>query len=308
MNVESVRQQLTSPIALLYGGESPERAVSLNSGAAVKAALERLDLPFVAIDASGDWQTQLDEHNIRHALIMLHGGAGENGEVQALLRDKGITFSGSDEAASQLAMDKHLSKGVWREQSVATAASMTLAKGDDASGVLGTLGSPVIVKPVHEGSSVGMSIAADYEALQASLDEAFKFDKSVLIEPVLSGPEFTVAVLGDTCLPVIMLKPDGQFYDYRAKYLSDDTEYLCPAPITQHQSDAMQVLAKRAFDTIGCRAWGRVDVMMDGDDMYVLEVNTVPGMTDHSLVPKAAQASGIDFDELVLRIVAASLV
>ena len=302
--LNQVLGKLSSPLAVLYGGESPEREVSLNSGGAVMAALDRLAIPYIAIDAVGDWWAQFEKAGCEYALIMLHGGAGENGEVQAFLAEKGVPFTGSDAEASRIAMDKHSAKNVFRRVGVSTADSITVYEGDSLDTVPDILGSKVIVKPVHEGSSVGMSIATDLETLQNAVNNALEFDRSILLEPFLSGPEYTVAILGEQSLPAIELVPDGDFYDYHAKYVSNNTRYICPANVSDELAETLASTAIKAFHSIGCSGWGRVDLMMDGDELYVLEVNTVPGMTDHSLVPKAAANAGIDFDQLVLRITA----
>lgn len=305
--VEQLKSRLQAPVAVLYGGDSPEREVSLNSGKAVMAALERSGIDYIGIDATGDWLPQLEQQTISVALIMLHGGAGENGEVQALLAERNIPFTGSGEAAARIAMDKHSSKNVWRRVGVNTANSITVYADDALDNIFEVLGNAVIVKPVHEGSSVGMSIAKDQQTLESAVNDALQYDQSVLIEPLLSGPEYTIAILGDEALPIIQLDPDGVFYDYHAKYVSNNTQYYCPAPVSEALAETMSALAKKAFASLGCRGWGRVDLMMNGDEVFVLEANTVPGMTDHSLVPKAANAKGIDFASLVAQIIVLAL-
>lgn len=305
--LQQVLDQLHSPVAVLYGGTSQERDVSLNSGKAVMAALTSLRVPYVAVDTQGDWIQVLRSEAIKHALIFLHGGEGEDGTVQAVLDTLGISYAGSGVEASAVAMDKVRSKQVWVGQKIPTAPGMVADLDDDPEDILANYGPSVIVKPAHEGSSVGMAIAHNAEQLSAAIADAWTYDSVVLVESLLSGPEYTVAILGQQCLPAIRLEPDGAFYDYQAKYVSEQTHYHCPAGLSDEDESRLASLAKTAFDALGCEGWGRVDIMAHEGRFYVLEVNTIPGMTDHSLVPKAAAAAGMDFPQLVLTILAESL-
>lgn len=302
-----VLERLSSPVAVLYGGTSEERAVSIDSGTAVIRALAELDIPFVALDTQQAWQDKIQQKAIKHALIFLHGGEGENGMVQAKLDALGISYAGSGVDASALAMDKVASKAVWNKLAISTPPSLVKRFGDDLSDVFPTLGRAVIVKPAHEGSSVGMAIAQTGAELVRAVNDAARFDTTVLIESLLEGPEYTVGILGQRCLPSIMLQPDGVFYDYEAKYISNNTRYICPADVEPNEQQQLNELALKAFHALGCDGWGRVDIMAHHHRFYVLEVNTIPGMTSHSLVPKAAAAAGIDFNSLVLQILASSV-
>jgi D-alanine-D-alanine ligase len=206
-----------------------------------------------------------------------------------------------------LAMDKQRCKYLWRGMGLPTPAWMQLYSDSDWAACLASMGGKVMVKPAQEGSSVGMSVASSAEQLREAYGEASKYDSVVIAEQWINGPEYTVALLGERTLPVIRLQPAGEFYDYEAKYLSDDTGYHCPSGLSVTEEENLQELARQAFASLDCRGWGRVDFMSEQGEYYLLEVNTVPGMTDHSLVPMAAAAADIDFDELVLRILGESL-
>lgn len=296
-------------IAVLYGGESSEREVSLKSGNAVLAALHRMGVGAVAIDAGfGQIAGQLQENQIRHCVNMLHGGAGENGHMQALLESLGISYTGSGVLGCAIAMDKQRTKLLWKGAGVKTADFVSI---DDETGWRETqekLGGKVMIKPANEGSSIGMAIVDSQQGFDEAVRIARQYDADVIAEKWLSGPEYTVSILGDRALPVIRLETNNSFYDYQAKYLSDETQYICPCGLPESEEKSMQNEALRAFRLLGCAGWGRVDVMQDEDgEFYLLEANTVPGMTDHSLVPMAAEAAGINFDELVSEIVNLSL-
>lgn len=305
--VNTVVDRLQSPVAVLFGGDSQEREVSLNSGNAVISALATMAIPHVAVDTRDDWIEILRSQNIKHALIFLHGGEGEDGTVQAVLDTLCISYAGSGVEASAVAMDKVRSKQVWADQSIPTPPGTVAGFDADPAKILAEYGPAVIVKPAHEGSSVGMAIARTAKELAAAIVDASTYDSVVLVETLLTGPEFTVAILGQQCLPSIMLEPDGAFYDYQAKYVSGDTNYHCPSGLSASEEHGLALLAKDAFDAIGCEGWGRVDIMAHNGRYFVLEVNTIPGMTDHSLVPKAAAVAGLSFQQLVLEILAESL-
>lgn len=309
MNADTkmVIDRLQSPVAVLYGGNSQEREVSLNSGNAVLKALSAMAIPSLAVDTRDDWIGVLRTNNIKHALIFLHGGEGEDGTVQAVLDTLAISYAGSGVEASAVAMDKVRSKQVWADRAIATPPGTVATIDADPAAILLEYGPAVIVKPAHEGSSVGMSIAHTEDELCAAITEASRFDSVVLVETLLTGPEYTVAILGEQCLPAIMLEPDGAFYDYDAKYISAHTNYHCPSGLPVEEEQRLARLAKNAFDAIGCEGWGRVDIMAHEGQYFVLEVNTIPGMTDHSLVPKAAAVAGLDFQQLVLTILSESL-
>ena len=290
-------------VAVLFGGRSAEREVSLKSGAAVLAALLKSGVNAHAFDpAAGNLQALKDE-GFDMAFIALHGRFGEDGTVQGALELLGIPYTGSGVMASALGMDKWRSKLVWQAGGLPIPEYLMLDEQSKDHKVVEKLGLPLFVKPANEGSSVGISRVKAKSELQAAYRQAAKHDSLVIAERSISGGEYTVAILGDVALPVIKIEPAGEFYDYEAKYLRNDTRYLCPCGLDDAQEKNMQRLAKLAFALIGGQGWGRVDFLTDVEgNMYVLEANTSPGMTDHSLVPMAAREAGISFEQLVLRV------
>jgi D-alanine-D-alanine ligase len=291
-----------APIAVLLGGMSAEREVSLQSGQTVITALQALGLEARAVDpADSDWLQQLQ--GAAFAFIALHGPGGEDGSMQGALQSLQIPYSGSGVLGSALAMDKLRSKQLWRGMNLPTAGFVSLGPDTDWQGVIDQFGK-VFVKPACEGSSIGMASADTAAALQQAYSTASLYGGEVLAEQFINGPEYTVALLGDEVLPSIRLETDNEFYDYDAKYLSEQTRYHCPSGLTAAEETEMAALATKAFSSLGCDVWGRVDIMRDADGrFYVLEVNTIPGMTSHSLVPMAAKAAGLDINALVERIV-----
>lgn len=303
MSLDQLRE---GRIAVLFGGNSAEREVSLNSGRTVLEALQSLGLDVIGVDPSShDWASQL--FGVRLAFVILHGPGGEDGSMQGALQTLGIPYTGSGVLGSALAMDKTRSKELWQGIGLATAGFVTLNKDTDWQGVIDRFGK-VFVKPACEGSSIGMSSADTASALRASFELASQYAGEVLAEQFIAGPEYTVAILGDQALPSIRLETDNEFYDYQAKYISDDTRYHCPSGLTATEEAEVAALSLRAFRSLGCAVWGRVDLMRDAAGAFqVLEVNTVPGMTSHSLVPMAAAATGMSIADLVRRIVELSL-
>lgn len=299
-------QLRSSKVAVLLGGSSAERAVSLNSGQTVINALTSLGMTVVPVDpAEPDWSAQLA--GVSMAFIILHGPGGEDGSMQGALQTLGIPYTGSGVLGSALAMDKKRSKQLWQGIGLSTSGFVTLGADTDWQDVIDRFGK-VFVKPACEGSSIGMSSADSAEALRKSYELASQYAGDVLAERFVDGPEYTVAVLGDKALPSIRLETDNEFYDYEAKYISDDTRYHCPSGLSADEEAEIAELSLRAFKSLGCSVWGRVDVMRDSAGrFYVLEVNTVPGMTSHSLVPMAAAATGMAIPALVQRIVELSL-
>jgi D-alanine-D-alanine ligase len=291
-------------VAVLMGGTSSEREVSLDSGRNVLEALQRRKVDAEAVDGIDALVGRLVDKRVDRVFNILHGqrGGGEDGVVQGLLEAFGIPYTGSDVLGSALSMDKIRTKQVWLALGLPTPRYARLAPGDDVSAAAESLGLPVIVKPANEGSSVGVSRALSPEQLGEAVALAAKYPGELLIEELIQGEELTVAILGDRALPSIRIVPAGEYYDYHAKYVAETTQYICPG--LEGSADAeIGALALRAFRAVGCRHWGRVDVMRDrAGANYLLEVNTSPGMTSHSLVPKAARAAGIEFDELVWRI------
>ena len=300
---------LRGPVAVLMGGTSAEREVSLASGRAVHAALARRLDEVLAIDAGADVVQRLLAARVAHVFIALHGRGGEDGAMQGALQTLGISYTGSGVLACALAMDKLRCKRFWQAEGVATP-DFALVGADADHALLGErLGPRLFVKPASEGSSIGISPADDAATLAAAVALARRYDHSVLVERRIEGPEYTVAIVDGEILPSIRLETPRTFYDYDAKYRLDSTRYLCPSGLAADEERVLAALAARAFDSLGCSGWGRVDVMRDAasGEFLVLEVNTSPGMTDHSLVPMAARAAGIGFDDLVARIFNASL-
>ena len=290
-------------VAVLLGGRSAEREVSLNSGKAVLAALLRQGVDAHAFDPAEHDLSELAAQKFDRVMIALHGRYGEDGTIQGALELMGIPYSGSGVMASALAMDKWRTKLLWLAAGVPTPDYALLTADTDFDAVVAKLGLPIFVKPAREGSSIGMSKVTEAGELKAAWQKAAEFDALVLAEQFVAGAEYTCAIVGEQVLPMIRLIPKKAFYDFEAKYLRDDTEYRVPCGLPPAQEQAIATLAKRAFDVLGCRGWARLDVMLDAvGQPYFLEANTSPGMTDHSLVPMAARAAGMSFDQLVLTI------
>jgi D-alanine-D-alanine ligase len=295
-------------VAVLFGGKSAEREVSLKSGNAVLKALLDAGVDAFGIDAGDDLLQRLTSEKIDRAFIVLHGRGGEDGSMQGLLECAGIPYTGSGILASALAMDKLRTKRVWLSLGLPTPAHAALASETDCHAATAELGFPLFVKPAHEGSSIGMAKVNDVDALIAAWKDASRYDSQVLVEQMIAGPEFTIAMLRGQVLPPIALGTPHSFYDYDAKYLASDTQYRIPCGLSAEKEAELKDLTARACDAVGTQGWARADVMQDADGTFwLLEVNTVPGMTDHSLVPMAARAAGLDFQQLVLAILADSL-
>ncbi len=293
-------------VAVLMGGHSAEREVSLKSGQAVLDALLRQKIDAHAVDVRDVAMTAIVGQYDR-AFIVLHGRGGEDGTMQGALKTLGIPYTGSGVLGSALAMDKLRCKYLWRGMGIPTPDFLLLMPGCDVSAEATNVGFPVFVKPSREGSSIGMSKVDKLDDLPKAVELAWQYDQEVLVEQFIDGGELTVAILQGEALPVIRIETPNVFYDYDAKYQADSTQYHCPSGLDVSIEKKIQQIAKQTYDSVACSGWGRVDFMLDQDsNPYVLEVNTIPGMTDHSLVPMAATAAGIDFDELVLRILETS--
>ena len=295
-------------VAVLFGGKSAEREVSLKSGNAVLGALQAAGVDAFGIDVGDDFLQRLNSEKIDRAFIVLHGRGGEDGSMQGLLECAGIPYTGSGILASALAMDKLRTKQVWHSLGLPTPRHAVLTSQADCEAAAAELGFPLIVKPAHEGSSIGMAKVDSVEALIAAWQDAARYDSQVLVEQWIAGPEYTIAVLRGEVLPPIGLGTPHTFYDYDAKYLADDTQYRIPCGLSAEKEAELKELTARACEAVGTQGWARADVMQDASGQFwLLEVNTVPGMTDHSLVPMAARAAGLDFQQLVLAILADSV-
>jgi len=297
------RQELKNKrIGVLMGGLSAERDVSLRTGKAVTNALRESGYEVREIDAGRDLAERLREEGIEVAFIALHGRYGEDGTVQGLLEMLGLPYTGSGVMASSVAMDKVTTKKILSFHDIATPAFGVYAKGEDMDVFMKTVPLPAVVKPAREGSTIGISIVRDMESLKAGMEEALKCDGKVLVEEFVEGAEVTVGVIDGEALPIIQVVPKGGFYDYKAKYTKGETEYLVPAPLDMNIYEKLQNAASAAFRALECSGAARVDFIIRGDEFQCLEVNTIPGMTETSLLPKAAGQAGIPFAELVLRI------
>ena len=319
MSSQFVPLRVTDPavfgrVAVLMGGTSAEREVSLDSGRGVLEALRSRGVEAFAVDGIPALIEAIQSNRVDRVFNILHGnkGGGEDGVLQGVLEALGVPYTGSDVLGSALAMDKIRTKQVWMAEGLPTPRYKRIAKGEDVHAAAREIGLPVIIKPSSEGSSVGVSrVLAD-----ADIDEAValaaRYPGEMLMEQMVIGDELTVAVLingdGYTALPSIRIVPKGPWYDYHAKYIADDTQYLCPG-LEGEVEDEIRRIAMRAFVAAGCKGWGRVDVMRDRDSgqLYLIEVNTAPGMTSHSLVPKAARQVGIEYDELCWRVLEATV-
>ena len=294
-------------VAVLFGGTSAERDVSLKSGHAVLAALHSRGVDAHAFDPAGRDLGDLKREGYERAFLILHGRGGEDGTVQGALELLGIPYTGSGVMASALGMDKWRTKLLWQGAGLPVPDYAVLNADSDFDAVERQLGLPLFVKPANEGSSVGVTKVKAHGGLPAAYAEAAGHDPLVLAERFLGGGEYTVAILGRgdamRALPVVKIEPATEFYDYEAKYFRNDTRYLCPAGLSAEAEAEMQFLALRAFRVLGCRGWGRVDVLLDAEHKpYLLEINTAPGMTDHSLVPMAARAAGLSFPDLCVKV------
>ncbi|PKH85606.1 D-alanine--D-alanine ligase [Colwellia sp. Bg11-28] len=299
-------------IAVLYGGNSAEREVSLNSGQAIAKGLEEAGFNVVLIDTKVVPLTDLVSKKIDRVFIALHGRGGEDGCLQGALEYLDIPYTGSNVLGSSLSMDKVRSKQIFKACGIPTAPFTVVNKAEFSTlsleKILADLGGRVMVKPANEGSSIGMAQAKTIAQLRNALIEAFGFDTQVLLEAWIDGPEYTVTILGDKALPAIHMETPREFYDYEAKYQSTSTQYHCPCGLNERDENEIKSLSMKAFNATGALGWGRVDIMRNKTgEWQILEVNTVPGMTETSLVPKAAKVFGLNFSELVTQILQLSV-
>jgi D-alanine-D-alanine ligase len=310
MNTMTVAQEL-GKVGVLYGGRSAEREVSLMSGEGVLAALRAKGVDAHGFDPARQNLAQLAEQGYDRVFIALHGRYGEDGTLQGALEQLGIPYTGPGVMACALSMDKTMSKRVWLSHGLPTPRFMVLEKDASASQLDATaaeLGLPLMLKAPHEGSTIGISKVTAADGMKAGFDNCVRYDDTVLAEEFISGRELTVPVMGAgrdaRALPIVEIRAPQGNYDYEHKYFSDDTQYLCPAPLEAPLAERIQALAVEAYRALGCSGWGRVDFMLRaGDDApFLLEVNTSPGMTGHSLVPMSARAAGVSYEDLCIAI------
>jgi len=295
-------------VAVLMGGKAAEREISLRSGQAVTDALIRQGIDAVACDVSTIAELNEIAKTYDRAFIALHGRWGEDGTVQAILDDLGLPYTGSGMTASAIAMDKLRTKWLWQGAGLPTPKFLWVSDAQPFEATQFSIPFPVIVKPSHEGSSIGMRKVNCLDDLADAVEYAQQFDSEVLIEQWITGSEYTAAVLNGKALPLIELKTSHEFYDFDAKYKSNDTQYICPCALDAGLEQQIQQLILQAFDVVGAKTWGRVDVMLDANNQpWLIELNSVPGMTDHSLVPMAAKVSGQTFEQLVANILKSTL-
>lgn len=294
-------------VAVLMGGLSAEREVSLRSGEAVLKALLSQEVDAHKIDVGHDVVQQLIEGKFDRVFNMLHGRKGEDGVIQGALELLNLPYTGSGVLASAVGMDKLKTKEVWLANGLPTPSFVVINANTSSSSVVDKLGLPLIVKPFNEGSSIGMSKVAEPSQMKPAMDLALQYDDDVLAEKWIEGDEYTAAIVANELLPLIRLETNNVFYDFDAKYVSDSTQYHCPCGLDEKKEQELKFLAKKAFDVIGASGWGRVDMMVDpSGNAFLIEINTLPGMTDHSLVPMAAKQAGNSFEMLVLQILDAS--
>jgi len=311
---QSIAPERFGKVAVLLGGHSAEREVSLASGKAILNALLASGVDAHGFDPKLRDITQLVSEKFDRVFIALHGRGGEDGSIQGALEQMHLPYTGTGVTGSALCIDKILSKFIWHARQFPTAKYSVISQKEfvgtsqACEDILMQLGGHVMVKPSLEGSSLGMADASSPEDLLRAIQKAFEYDSHVLIEAFIDGPEFTVTILGDKALPSIRMKAASGFYDYAAKYQSNTTQYFCPSGLSDQQEHQIRELAMNAFKALQGRGWGRVDLMQDKQErFYLLECNTVPGMTEKSLVPKSAKQAGLSFETLVLAILASSM-
>lgn len=290
-------------VAVLLGGRSAEREISLQSGQAVLDALRRSGVNAHSFDPAEQGLEELAQQEFNRAFIALHGRFGEDGTIQGVLEWMGLPYTGSGVMASALAMDKWRTKLIWQAAGIQSPRYELLRADSNFEQAAETLGLPLIIKPAREGSTIGLSKVHHLQDMADAYQLAAQHDALVLAEEFITGKELTVAVLGETALPVVRIEIAGELYDYQAKYCSNETKYFCPSGLPEELESAIQRQALQAYQVLGCQGWGRVDLILSQtNQFYFLEANTSPGMTSHSLVPMAARTAGISFEDLVLRI------
>jgi len=294
-------------VAVLMGGESAEREISLESGSAVHSALLKIGVDSHTIDYQKDSFEQLTNNNFDRVFLALHGRGGEDGTIQKKLESIGLPYTGSGSSSSALAMDKIKSKSIWRDGGLSTPNTTEINKNTNWDNVVEQIGLPIMVKPVREGSSFGAAKVEQKENLFSAWENASQFDDRVMAESWVEGSEYTVPILNKMVLPMIKLETKQEFYNYDAKYIDKDTKYICPCGLDKVLESSIGEISKKACELLGVSGWGRVDLMVDANKQeWLIEVNTIPGMTSHSLVPMSAKKAGISFEQLVTQILATS--
>ena len=298
---------MSTKIAVLMGGSSSEREVSLSSGKAMFAACAALGYDAISVEFKDDILSHLDTlKSVDIVLIALHGGIGENGRIQGMFESLGIRYTGSDALSSAICMDKHISKLLAEDVGIATPRWKRIRKGQSI--YKNEFDYPFVVKPNSEGSTIGLTIVHNENDYDSAVEEAFKYDDEILIEEFISGKEITVSIVGEDVLPIIEIRPEHGLYDYECKYTKGMTEYICPAELNEDLTKRIKQTAFEVYKLLKCRHYGRVDLRLDNNNQHwFLELNTLPGMTDTSLVPKAAKATGISFEQLIGKIIKQSL-
>ncbi len=298
---------MSTKIAVLMGGSSSEREVSLSSGKAMFAASAALGYDAISVEFENDILSHLDTlKSVDIVLIALHGGIGENGRIQGMFESLGIRYTGSDALSSAICMDKHISKLLAEDVGIATPRWKRIRKGQSI--YKNEFDYPFVVKPNSEGSTIGLTIVHNENDYDSAVEEAFKYDDEILIEEFISGKEITVSIVGEDVLPIIEIRPEHGLYDYECKYTKGMTEYICPAELNEDLTKRIKQTAFEVYKLLKCRHYGRVDLRLDNNNQHwFLELNTLPGMTDTSLVPKAAKATGISFEQLIGKIIKQSL-
>ena len=294
-------------VAVLLGGISNEREISLESGKAVLAALIRMGIDAHPIDPIYYDLNDLKVKNFNRAFICLHGRDGEDGKIQGILDEMNIPYTGSGKSASAKGMDKLISKSIWKDNNLSTPEFLRVESLKDYEKIVNRLNLPFFIKPANSGSSIGINKVNTKKDFIRAFQEAIIIDSNVIAEQMIVGREYTLAIVGQELLPIIEIQTKTEFYDYAAKYSRDDTNFICPTDLTQHYIKEANIICLRAFNLIGCRGWGRVDFIIDNNcNFFIIEINSIPGMTSHSLVPLAAENRGIGFEGLTLKILETS--
>lgn len=294
-------------VAVLLGGISNEREISLESGKAVLAALIRMGIDAHPIDPIYYDLNDLKVKNFNRAFICLHGRDGEDGKIQGILDEMNIPYTGSGKSASAKGMDKLISKSIWKDNNLSTPEFLRVESLKDYEKIVNRLNLPFFIKPANSGSSIGINKVNTKKDFIRAFQEAIIIDSNVIAEQMIVGREYTLAIVGQKLLPIIEIQTKTEFYDYAAKYSRDDTNFICPTDLTQHHIKEANIICLRAFNLIGCRGWGRVDFIIDNNcNFFIIEINSIPGMTSHSLVPLAAENRGIGFEGLTLKILETS--